>query len=76
MNKDSLILQLVAENVERQKAEEAEKQKSLTKWLGPGNHMFIENFFSPWKAKKSQREHEAILNKYTTHQQKTEAHPK
>ena len=63
MNQDSLILKLVAERIEQQKLEEAEKRKSYS-WLGSNSFIFIDHFFSPWKAKKSQREHEAILNKY------------
>lgn len=65
MNKDSFLLQVVAENVEKQKAIEAEKRKSYTSWLGPHSYLFIENFFPVWKAKRSQAEHEAILHKYT-----------
>ena len=64
MNQDSLILKLVAERIEKQKQEESERQKTYTNWLGAHSFIFIEHFFSPWKAKKSQREHEAILNKY------------
>lgn len=66
MDKDSLLLQIVAEQVEKQKLAQAERQKQYINWLGPGNHIFIEQWFSPYQTKKSQLEHETILAKYTS----------
>lgn len=63
MNKESFLLQVVAEQVEKEKLEEAEKQKSITKWLGPGNHLFLTWYMDTLRSKKSWKQFEEILDR-------------